>query len=77
MALNLNFSFAPDDYPHTAMTGSSSSHSSVLLRRIFDPLASAAPCAPRDAAAACIVLPRIAGAAVIYPWHKAIVPPGT
>lgn len=43
VALNLNFSFAPDDYPHTAMTGSSSSHNPVLFRRILEPLSSTDP----------------------------------
>jgi HEPN domain-containing protein len=39
-ALNLNFSFAPDDYPHTSMAATSASHNPVLFRRIFEPLKS-------------------------------------
>lgn len=37
-ALNLNMAFAPDNYPHTAMRGGTSSRNPVLLRRIIDPL---------------------------------------
>jgi hypothetical protein len=36
--LNWNFSFAPPDYPHTAIVYSTASQNPVLVRRLFDPL---------------------------------------
>jgi HEPN domain-containing protein len=42
-ALNLNFSFATDEYGHTPIAGGSSAVNPVILRRILDPLASEDP----------------------------------
>lgn len=39
-ALNLNLSFAPDDYPHEPIQGGSSAVNPVIVRRILDPLES-------------------------------------
>lgn len=39
-ALNLNFSFAPEDFEHESIKGSGAARNPVLARRILDPLAS-------------------------------------
>lgn len=39
-ALNLNFSFAPDDYPHMPVAQGHASSRAVIIRRILEPLAS-------------------------------------
>jgi len=39
-ALNLNMAFAPSDFPHTPVSGRSTSRETVILRRILDPLES-------------------------------------
>ncbi|MFM0172131.1 hypothetical protein PQR33_22705 [Paraburkholderia sediminicola] len=39
-ALNLNFSFAPEDFDHQAIQASGAGRNPVLARRILDPLAS-------------------------------------
>jgi HEPN domain-containing protein len=37
-ALNLNFAFAPPDFPHTAMKGGDSSRNPVIRMRVLDPM---------------------------------------